>query len=90
MSAAAARSLPESSPISGKTDLLDEPTRIRQALIQAEGNVMRAARLLGLGRGALPHRMRRYGIVVPNREDLTHAADSSAAEGSFGHERCCG
>ena len=71
---------PESAPIDGETDLLDEPTRIRQALVQAEGNVMRAARLLGLGRGALRHRMRRYGIVVPSREDLTHAAGSSAAE----------
>jgi DNA-binding NtrC family response regulator/predicted ATPase len=75
---------PESAPTSGETDLLDEPTRIRQTLIQAEGNVMRASRLLGLGRGALRHRMRRYGIVVPSREDLRHAAASSAAEKGFG------
>ena len=73
----------ESAPIGGETDLLDEPTRIRRALVQAEGNVLRAARLLGLGRGALRHRMRLYGIVVPSREDLRHAAASSAAEKGF-------
>jgi DNA-binding NtrC family response regulator/predicted ATPase len=74
---------PEAAPIGGETDLLDEPTRIRRALVQAEGNVMWAARLLGLGRGALRHRMRRYGIVAPSREDLTHASGSSAAEEGF-------
>ena len=74
----------ESAPIGGDRDLLDEPTRIRRALVQAEGNVMRTARLLGLGRGALRHRMRLYGIVVPSREDLRHAAGSSAAEKGFG------
>src|SRR5262245_2452640 len=69
-----------SAPIGGETDPPDEPTRIRRVLVQAEGNVMRAARLLGLGRGALRHRMRLYGIVVPSREDLTRAANMSAAE----------
>jgi hypothetical protein len=73
----------ESTSTEGDTDPPDEPTRIRQALVQAEGNVMRAARLLGLGRGALRHRMRRYGIRVPRHESLTHASDSSAAEESF-------
>jgi predicted ATPase len=73
---------PASAPSGGETDRLDEPTRIRQALVQAEGNVLRAARLLGLGRGALRHRMQRYGIKGPRREDLTHAAGASAAKGS--------
>jgi DNA-binding NtrC family response regulator/predicted ATPase len=73
----------ESTSTEGDTDPPDEPTRIRQALVQAEGNVMRAARLLGLGRGALRHRMRRYGIRVPRHESLTHASDSSAAEEGF-------
>ena len=59
----------DSAPMDGETDLLDEPTRIRWALEQAEGNVLRAARLLGLGRGALRHRMRRYGIGVTSREE---------------------
>jgi DNA-binding NtrC family response regulator/predicted ATPase len=67
----------------GDRDLPDEPTLIRQALVQAEGNVVRAARLLGLGRGALRHRMRRYGIEALSREDLAHASGSSAAEEGF-------
>jgi DNA-binding NtrC family response regulator/predicted ATPase len=71
---------PESAPTGGETDSPDEPTRIRRALVQAEGNVLRAARLLGLGRGALRHRMQRYGIETPSREDLTRAAGRSAAE----------
>jgi DNA-binding NtrC family response regulator len=75
---------PESAPIGGETDPPDEPTRIRQALVQAEGNVLGAARLLGLGRGALRHRMRRYGIEAPSREDLTHAAGASPAAKSIG------
>ena len=46
----------------GNAGLLDEPDSIRQALLQAEGNVMRTARLLGISRGALRYRMRQYGI----------------------------
>jgi DNA-binding NtrC family response regulator len=38
---------------------LDEPARIRQALGQTGGNVVRAAHLLGISRGALRYRMRR-------------------------------
>jgi DNA-binding NtrC family response regulator/predicted ATPase len=74
---------PGSTASGGETDLLDEPIRIRRALVQAEGNVMRAARLLGLGRGALRHRMRRYGIGVPSHEDLTRASGSSPGEEGF-------
>jgi transcriptional regulator with AAA-type ATPase domain/tetratricopeptide (TPR) repeat protein len=44
----------------------DEPTRIREALARSGGNVVRAARILGLGRNALRHRMRRYGIERPD------------------------
>jgi DNA-binding NtrC family response regulator len=40
----------------------DELTRIRQILRQTEGNVVQAARLLGLSRKALRYRMQRYGI----------------------------
>jgi hypothetical protein len=43
----------------------DEPMRIRQALIQSGGNVVRAARLLGLSRDAVRYRMRQYGIQRP-------------------------
>jgi transcriptional regulator with AAA-type ATPase domain/predicted ATPase len=42
---------------------LDEAVRIRQALRQTEGNVERAARLLGLSRKAVRYRMRKYGIT---------------------------
>jgi class 3 adenylate cyclase len=46
----------------------DEPARIRQALIQSGGNVVRAARLLGLSRDAVRYRMRHYGIQRPLSE----------------------
>jgi DNA-binding NtrC family response regulator/predicted ATPase len=64
----------------GETDLLDESARIRRALVQAEGNVMRAARLLSLGRGALRHRMWRYGIGVPSHEHLPYPSTASPAQ----------
>ncbi len=48
---------------------LDEPARIRQVLNQTGGNVMRAARLLGLSRNALRYRIRQYGIERPSWED---------------------
>jgi two-component system, NtrC family, response regulator AtoC len=44
---------------------LDEPAQIRQALAQTGGNVVRAAHLLGISRGALRYRMRQYGIGRP-------------------------
>ena len=50
------------------SELQDEPTRIRQALIQSGGNVVRAARLLGLSRDAVRYRMRHYGIQRPLSE----------------------
>jgi DNA-binding NtrC family response regulator/tetratricopeptide (TPR) repeat protein len=69
---------PESAPAGGVLEPLDEPARIRQALIQAEGNVLRAARLLGLSRSALRHRMRRYGIARPGREELAQPPGTPA------------
>ena len=42
-----------------------EAAAIRDALARSGGNVVRAARLLGLGRNALRHRMRRLGIERP-------------------------
>jgi DNA-binding NtrC family response regulator/predicted ATPase/class 3 adenylate cyclase len=41
----------------------DEAAHIRRALIRTGGNVVRAARLLGLTRSALRYRMQRYGIA---------------------------
>jgi transcriptional regulator with AAA-type ATPase domain/predicted ATPase len=46
----------------------DEAVQIRQALLQTAGNVARAARLLQMSRGALRHRMARYGIT-PSRQE---------------------
>lgn len=43
----------------------DEARRIEVALARAGGNVVRAARALGLGRNALRYRMRRLGVERP-------------------------
>jgi Bacterial regulatory protein, Fis family len=56
--------------VGGDAAPLDEPACIRQALLHAEGNVMRTARLLGISRGALRYRMRQYGIDPANCKDL--------------------
>jgi DNA-binding NtrC family response regulator len=45
-----------------------EPEQIRQALVQTGGNVVRAARLLGLSRKALRYRMGQYAIARPRLE----------------------
>jgi transcriptional regulator with AAA-type ATPase domain/tetratricopeptide (TPR) repeat protein len=57
----------------------DEPTRIRDALVRSGGNVVRAARLLGLGRNALRNRMRRYGIERPDLDAAPASPASRAA-----------
>jgi two-component system response regulator AtoC len=67
---------PESRPISDEPAPLAEPTRIRHALIQAEGNVLRAARLLGMSRGALRYRMRQYSIERPSRQNFAQMCSS--------------
>jgi len=43
----------------------DERARLVEALRHTGGNVVRAARLLGLSRAAIRHRMVRYGITRP-------------------------
>jgi transcriptional regulator with PAS, ATPase and Fis domain len=50
-----------------------EAARIQQALARAGGNVVRAARLLGIGRNALRYRMRRLGIAKPDDADVVAA-----------------
>jgi tetratricopeptide (TPR) repeat protein/MoxR-like ATPase len=47
---------------------LDESARVTQALRQTQGNVVQAARVLGLSRKALRYRMQRYGLARPNGE----------------------
>ncbi len=44
----------------------DDGQQIRRALARSGGNVVRAARLLGIGRNALRYRMRRLGIERPD------------------------
>ena len=51
-----------------------EEARIRDALARSGGNVVRAAKLLGLGRNALRNRMRRFGIERPTLDDLAAPA----------------
>jgi DNA-binding NtrC family response regulator len=67
-------------PVRSEAELLDEPARIRQALSQTGGNVVQAARLLRLNRGALRYRMRQYGIRRPSWEALTLPHDSQGQE----------
>jgi DNA-binding NtrC family response regulator len=55
-------------PTDGGWERLDEPARIRQALVRTRGNVLGAARLLGLSRSALRYRLRRYGIGRPDAD----------------------
>ena len=50
--------------VQGPTSLVPaEAEQIRQALAQTGGNVVRAARLLGLSRDTVRYRMQRYGIA---------------------------
>jgi DNA-binding NtrC family response regulator/tetratricopeptide (TPR) repeat protein len=63
----ATRSSPDLPDGVGPTTLEDEGARIQDALRRAEGNVVRAARLLGLSRDAIRWRMKRHGIARPPR-----------------------
>jgi transcriptional regulator with AAA-type ATPase domain/class 3 adenylate cyclase len=71
----------EALPARGRDEPLDEPARLQRALRQTGGNVVQAARLLGMSRGALRYWMRRYGIgrasgeaLIPPRGSQEHAA----------------
>jgi DNA-binding NtrC family response regulator/predicted ATPase len=60
-------SLAQAEPRSGADHQVprDERAQIQAVLGQTRGNVVQAARLLGLSRGSLRHRMRRYGLKSP-------------------------
>jgi transcriptional regulator with AAA-type ATPase domain/tetratricopeptide (TPR) repeat protein len=58
----------------------EEAARIRAALARSGGNVVGAARLLGLGRNALRNRMRRYGIERPSLEELARGEPPGPVE----------
>ena len=48
-----------------ESEEIEERTQLQAVLRQTRGNVVQAARLLGLSRGALRHRIRRYGLQSP-------------------------
>jgi DNA-binding NtrC family response regulator/tetratricopeptide (TPR) repeat protein len=70
----------EAPPLHREVEPLDESARLRQALSQTGGNVVQAARLLGISRGALRYWMRRYGIGRLHLHALTPLDDSQAQE----------
>jgi transcriptional regulator with AAA-type ATPase domain/class 3 adenylate cyclase/tetratricopeptide (TPR) repeat protein len=79
----------EAPPVRGEAEPVDEAARIRQALSQTGGNVVQAARLLGVSRGTLRYWMRRYGIGRPNLRALTppHGYPDQDTSGSVETER---
>jgi DNA-binding NtrC family response regulator/class 3 adenylate cyclase len=72
----------EASPVGSAEAPLDESARMQQALSRTGGNVVQAARLLGISRGALRYWMRRYGIGRPSWQTLPLPHSSRTQEGS--------
>src|SRR5439155_17752187 len=66
--------------VRGEAESQDESAWIRQSLSQTGGNVVQAARLLGISRGALRYWMRRHGIGRPRLQTLTPPHSSQAQE----------
>jgi class 3 adenylate cyclase len=61
--------------------LPDEASHIAQALGLTGGNVVRAARLLGMSRDAVRYRMRKYGIALPFPQFSPSVAGGEPDEG---------
>jgi DNA-binding NtrC family response regulator len=57
----------EATPAPGAGSPVDEAAQIQQALQRTGGNVLQAARLLGLSRSTLRYRMVRYGMGPDGR-----------------------
>jgi transcriptional regulator with AAA-type ATPase domain len=60
-------------PVPSASEVPDEVGRIRQALQETGGNVVQAARQLGLSRSGLRYRLQRYGLAPPRVRGLPHA-----------------
>jgi DNA-binding NtrC family response regulator len=60
----------------------DERTQIEAALARAGGNVVRAAKMLGIGRNALRYRMRRLGITRSGDGGANAAGDAAPSSPS--------
>jgi class 3 adenylate cyclase len=66
-------------------ELPEEAARIAQSLSLTGGNVVRAARLLGMSRDAVRYRMRKYGIALPLPQPSSPlAGDDADAEDRLG------
>ena len=72
---------------SGTDAPVDDVAHIRQILAQTDGNVVQAARLLGLSRSGLRYRMLRYGLgATGGGEAPSRHRRSGPASGSTVHE----
>jgi DNA-binding NtrC family response regulator len=63
--AVSAKTAPAPQIVAGAHALPAEAEQIQQALMQTGGNVVQAARLLGVSRDTVRYRMQRYGIARP-------------------------
>ena len=59
----------------------NEPERLTEALRQSGGNLVRAARLLGMSRGGLRHRLHRYGLSRPSQPPSSPLAQVESGRG---------
>ncbi|MGH8066878.1 MAG: sigma 54-interacting transcriptional regulator, partial [Candidatus Entotheonellia bacterium] len=69
-----AKTAPTPQVVAGAHALPTEAEQIQQALMQTGGNVVQAARLLGVSRDTVRYRMQRYGIARPRRGEPSPVA----------------
>jgi len=59
---------------------LHEPERLANALRQSGGNLAAAARLLGMSRGGLRHRLHKYQMMRPPRHGFSSLMEQEAGD----------